>query len=80
MAGAAPVSGRPLGAGGRGTGAMLLAGCLVLSGCMATGPEARRSAYLDCARSQGLTVSDGTIRTGSAAELRRLDACEALPR
>ncbi|WP_179378245.1 hypothetical protein [Jannaschia marina] len=47
---------------------------------MPTGPEARRAAYLDCARDQGLTVTDGTIRTTSAAELRRLDACEALPR
>ena len=53
---------------------------LILSACMATGPEARRAAYLDCARAQGLRVSDGTIRTGSAEELRRLDACEAVPR
>lgn len=45
-----------------------------------TGPEARRAAYLECARDQGLIVEDGTIRTSSAADLRRLDACEAVPR
>ena len=44
------------------------------------GPDVRRAAYLECARDQGLTVVDGTIRTGNAAELRRLDACEAVPR
>lgn len=53
---------------------------LALSACMPTGPEARRAAYLECARDQGLTVVNGTIRTTSAAELRSLDLCEALPR
>ncbi|CTQ48997.1 hypothetical protein [Jannaschia donghaensis] len=56
------------------------AALLLISACMPTGPDARREAYLDCARDQGLTVEDGTIRTGSAADLRRLDACQAVPR
>ncbi|MFO6464799.1 hypothetical protein ACK8OR_10430 [Jannaschia sp. KMU-145] len=53
---------------------------LVLVACMPTGPEARRAAYLDCAREQGVTVRDGTIVTRSAADLARLDVCEAVPR
>ncbi|WP_139176661.1 hypothetical protein [Jannaschia faecimaris] len=53
---------------------------MLLSACMPTGPEARREAYLDCARDQGLTVVDGTIRSTAAADLRRLDACKAIPR
>lgn len=61
----------PIGAG---------AAFLVLSACMPTGPEARRESYLDCARDQGVTVRGGTILTRSAAELARLDACEAVPR
>ena len=65
-----------------GPGRFVVAGAalLTLAACMPTGPEARRAAYLECARDQGLTVEDGTIRTGSGAELRRLDACEALHR
>ncbi|MCK0168144.1 hypothetical protein MWU52_11320 [Jannaschia sp. S6380] len=51
-----------------------------LATCVPAGPEARRAAYLDCARDQGVTVRDGTIVSRSAADLRRLDACEALPR
>ncbi|WP_186201872.1 hypothetical protein [Jannaschia seosinensis] len=47
---------------------------------MPTGPEARRAAYLDCARDQGVTVRDGTILTRSPDDLRRLDACQAIPR
>ena len=47
---------------------------------MATGPEARRAAYLDCARDQGVRVEGGTIRTTGAGDLARLEACEALPR
>jgi hypothetical protein len=54
---------------------------LPLAACMpATGPEARRAAYLDCARAQGVAVEGGTILSRSAADLARLDACEALPR
>ncbi|WP_298436640.1 hypothetical protein [uncultured Jannaschia sp.] len=53
---------------------------LALVACMPTGPEARRAAYLDCAREQGVTVRDGTIVTRSAADLARLDACGAVPR
>ncbi|WP_371156349.1 hypothetical protein [Jannaschia sp. 2305UL9-9] len=52
----------------------------LLSACMPTGPEARRASYLECARDQGLTVVDGTIRTTSQADLARLDACQAIPR
>ncbi|MEM7491329.1 MAG: hypothetical protein AAF390_19620 [Pseudomonadota bacterium] len=52
----------------------------LLAACMPSGPEARRAAYLDCARDQGVTVEGGTIITRSAADLARLDACEALPR
>jgi hypothetical protein len=48
--------------------------------CMPSTPEARRAAYLDCARDQGLRVEGGTIVTRSAADLARLDACEAVPR
>ena len=66
--------------GGRSMVALGAGGLVLLSACMPTGPDARRAAYLDCARDQGLMVVDGTIRTGSAAELRRLDACEAVPR
>lgn len=51
-----------------------------VTACMPTGPEARRAAYLDCARDQGLVVQGGSIRTANAADLSRLDACEALPR
>ena len=51
-----------------------------LGACVSQGPEARRASYLDCARDQGLTVTDGTIRTTSAADLARLDACQAVPR
>ncbi|GIT91283.1 hypothetical protein JANAI62_17390 [Jannaschia pagri] len=64
----------------RSTPTGLALGLCCLSACMPTGPEARRAAYLDCARDQGLTVTDGTIRTTSAADLARLDACEAIPR
>ncbi|WP_167766913.1 hypothetical protein [Jannaschia formosa] len=53
---------------------------LALSACMPTGPEARRASYLDCARDQGLVVENGTIRSTSAEDLARLDACRALPR
>ncbi|UWQ21677.1 hypothetical protein [Jannaschia sp. W003] len=55
---------------------------LLLGACMATPdtPEARRAAYLDCARDQGVRVEDGTIRTTSRADLQRLEACEAIPR
>lgn len=55
---------------------------LLVSACMSTAdtPELRRQAYLDCARDQGLTVTDGTIRTTSAADFDRLQACQALPR
>ena len=52
----------------------------VISACVPSTPEGRRAAYLDCARDQGVTVRDGTILTRSPDELRRLDACEALPR
>ncbi|MEL6587329.1 MAG: hypothetical protein AAFY65_13740 [Pseudomonadota bacterium] len=61
-------------------GLLTLSGAVLLSGCMPTGPDARRNAYLDCARDQGLTVSDGTILTRSPADLERLNRCEALPR
>lgn len=61
--------------------AVLLAAVGVFTaGCMPTTPEARRAAYLDCARDQGLMVTDGTIRTTSQADLTRLDACQAIPR
>lgn len=53
---------------------------LAAAGCMPSGPEARRAAYLDCARDQGLRVERGTIVTRSAEDLARLDACEAIPR
>ncbi|WGH80075.1 hypothetical protein [Jannaschia ovalis] len=53
---------------------------VLLSACMPTGPEARRAAYLDCARDQGVPVIDGTIRTRGPADLRALDACRAIPR
>ncbi len=53
---------------------------VLLTACMPTGPDARRAAYLDCARAQGLTVVDGTIQTRTGAELARLDACQAVPR
>lgn len=47
---------------------------------MPSTPEARRAAYLDCARDQGVAVEGGTIVTRSPDDLARLDACEALPR
>jgi hypothetical protein len=50
-----------------------------VAACVPNTPEARRAAYLDCARDQGLVVENDTIRT-SSADLSRLDACEALPR
>ncbi|MBM2575766.1 hypothetical protein JQC91_05555 [Jannaschia sp. Os4] len=57
-----------------------LAAALVLTACMPADPqEARRQAYLDCARAQGVTVRDGTI-VADADGLRRLDACRAIPR
>jgi hypothetical protein len=59
---------------------LVIAASAVLSACMPTGPEARRAAYLDCARDQGLAVEGGTIVTRSAEDLSRLDACEAIPR
>lgn len=59
---------------------LLAASAAGLAGCMATGPEARRAAYLDCARDQGVRVEGGTIRTTGAGDLARLEACEALPR
>ncbi|PWJ22091.1 hypothetical protein [Jannaschia seohaensis] len=62
----------------RGAGAASV--LLALTACMPAGPEARRGAYLDCARDQGLRVEGGTIRTRSAADPARFDACEALPR
>ena len=56
------------------------AAMLILSACMPSASEVRRETYLDCARAQGVTVRDGTIVTRSAAELKRLDACRAVPR
>lgn len=53
----------------------------VLIGCVSQSPEeVRRSAYLDCARAQGVPVEGGTIRARTAADLDALDACEAIPR
>jgi hypothetical protein len=43
-------------------------------------PEGRRAAYVDCAREQGVPVERGTIRPRGPEDMRRLDACEALPR
>ncbi|WP_308916050.1 hypothetical protein [Jannaschia sp. LMIT008] len=51
-----------------------------LAACMATGPDARRAAYLDCARDAGFAVRGGTIVVGPRDDLRNLDACEAIPR
>lgn len=51
-----------------------------LAGCVASGPDARRAAYLDCARKQGVPVERGTIQVQSQAHWRALGACEALPR
>ncbi|SFJ39033.1 hypothetical protein [Jannaschia pohangensis] len=53
---------------------------VVLSACMPTTPEARRATYLDCARKQGVAVEGQTIRIRKSDDLRRLDACEAIPR
>ncbi|MEM7711934.1 MAG: hypothetical protein AAF264_14545 [Pseudomonadota bacterium] len=52
----------------------------LLTACIPTGPEARRAAYLDCARDQGVAVEGGTIATRSNDDLARLDACRSLPR
>ena len=57
-----------------------LGAATVLSACVATGPEARRNAYIDCARDQGVPVERGTIRIRTQAHLDALDACEAIPR
>lgn len=66
---------------GRASRAILSAvSAVLLTACMPTGPDARRDAYLDCARNQGLTVTGGTIRTSNGSDLRRLDACQAVPR
>ena len=60
--------------------ALLLALAAMGAGCAPADPEAaRRAAYLDCARAQGVPVSGGTIRTGPG-DLARLEACAALPR
>jgi hypothetical protein len=59
---------------------LVLTSAGLASACMPTTPEARRAAYLDCARDQGVRVDGGTIVTRSAEDLARLDACEALPR
>lgn len=72
-AGVTPRAARP------GTGAALLV-LVLLGGCMPTGPDARRAAYLDCARDQGVRVEGGTIRSTGPGDLARLQACEALPR
>ncbi|WP_299838389.1 hypothetical protein [uncultured Jannaschia sp.] len=53
---------------------------LALTACMSTGPDARRAAYLRCARDQGVPVRDGTIVSRGPEDLARLDACEAIPR
>ncbi|MEM8848735.1 MAG: hypothetical protein AAGE03_01735 [Pseudomonadota bacterium] len=53
---------------------------IFLTACVPSTPEARRAAYLDCARDQGVAVEGGTIFTRSVEDLGRLDACEALPR
>lgn len=55
-------------------------GLAALSACMPSGPEARRAAYLDCARDQGVVVRGGTILSRGPDDLARLDACEAIPR
>lgn len=63
---------------------MIAAGLLgsagMLAACIPSSPEARRAAYLDCARDEGVTVQDGTIVTRGPEDLTRLDACRALPR
>ena len=65
----------------RAVGPAAAAGLLgVLTACMPTGPEARRAAYLDCARDLGVAVRGGTIASRGPDDLARLDACEALPR
>ncbi len=51
-----------------------------LAACVPSGPEARRAAYLDCARDQGVAVRGATIVSRGPDDLARLDACEALPR
>ena len=51
-----------------------------VTGCVPYSPEARCAAYLDCARSVGVPVAEGTIRARGAADIRRLDACRAMPR
>ncbi|MGB3408905.1 MAG: hypothetical protein WBA67_15595 [Jannaschia sp.] len=56
------------------------AAVLSLMACVPNTPQTRRAAYLDCARDQGVAVSDGAIRTTSAADLAKLDACKAIPR
>ena len=58
----------------------MLACSALLAACVPSTPEARRAAYLDCARDSGLTVRDGTIVSRGPADLARLDACEAIPR
>ena len=52
----------------------------VVSACQPTGFEARRNAYLDCARDAGVPVRDGTIQVRGPRDMARLDDCEALPR
>lgn len=53
---------------------------VLLAACQPAGPEARRAAYLDCARDQGVPVQGGTIRVRGAEDMARLDACRAVPR
>ena len=67
-------------AGGRVAAVGVLGSVGLLAACMPSGPDARRSAYLDCARREGVTVRDGTIVSRGPADLARLDACKALPR
>ncbi|WP_299816432.1 hypothetical protein [uncultured Jannaschia sp.] len=59
---------------------LALAPVLALTACMPTGPEARRAAYLRCARDEGVPVRDGTILSRGPEDLARLDACRAIPR
>ena len=60
-----------------------VAGAVVLAACTPS-PEAARasrvSAYLQCARDAGVPVRDGTIVVRDAADIVRLDVCEAEPR